>query len=346
VNFTKINIHDDNCELNDFLIIFEKLGERPNKIVIHDTFAGKDFESIIKAKSINKLTEYIPSEDNYLVNQKVLVSIKDDIYCSYILIDMMSENCLVNDVIFFYKNESDEGFIEKIISEICNCVIDYENDINKFNTISFISNYIELDPFFVDIDSIKIEGRYNEDIIKKAQKLQKKIRKSSKGISVLCGDRGVGKTTLAKHICSKIDRMTIFIPNNMVDLTINSPEFKNFIKKFEKVLIVIDDCEFMSSHLIKMNPFTNNIIQLVDGFLSDNLNLQFILIFNDCEDDIDENILDCNNLLDIIEVESLDSELATELSKSLGYNKKYKESTHLIDVVRNKKMDKIEKIGL
>jgi len=348
VNFTKINIHDDNYELNDFLIIFEKFGERPNKIVIHDTFTGKDFESLIKANSVNKLTEYIPSEDDYLLNQKVLVSLNDDIYCSYVLIDMMSENCLVSDVIFFYKNESDEEFIEKIISEICNCVIDYEKDtINKFNTMSLTSNSIELEPFSVDVDSIEIEGRYNEDTIKKAEKLQKKIRKSNKGLSVLCGDRGVGKTTLAKHICSKIDRMTIFIPNNMVDLTINGPEFKNFIKKFEKLLIVIDDCEFMSNNqLIRMNPFSNNIIQLVDGFLSDNLNLQVILIFNDLEEDIDENILDCNSLLDVIEVDDLDSELATELSKNLGYNKKYKDSIRLIDVVQNKKMDKIEKIGL
>jgi len=348
VNFTKINIHDDNYELNDFLIIFEKFGERPNKIVIHDTFTGKDFESLIKANSVNKLTEYIPSEDDYLLNQKVLVSLNDDIYCSYVLIDMMSENCLVSDVTFFYKNGSDEEFIEKIISEICNCVIDYEKDtINKFNTMSLTSNSIELEPFSVDVDSIEIEGRYNEDTIKKAEKLQKKIRKSNKGLSVLCGDRGVGKTTLAKHICSKIDRMTIFIPNNMVDLTINGPEFKNFIKKFEKLLIVIDDCEFMSNNqLIRMNPFSNNIIQLVDGFLSDNLNLQVILIFNDLEEDIDENILDCNSLLDVIEVDDLDSELATELSKNLGYNKKYKDSIRLIDVVQNKKMDKIEKIGL
>jgi hypothetical protein len=133
----------------------------------------------------------------------------------------------------------------------------------------------------------------------------------------------------------------------MVDLTINGPEFKNFVKKFEKLLIVIDDCEFMSNNqLIRMNPFSNNIIQLVDGFLSDNLNLQVILIFNDLEEDIDENILDCNSLLDVIEVDDLDSELATELSKNLGYNKKYKDSVRLIDVVQNKKMDKIEKIGL
>jgi hypothetical protein len=141
--------------------------------------------------------------------------------------------------------------------------------------------------------------------------------------------------------------MTIFIPNTMVDLTINGPDFKNFIKKFEKVLIVIDDCEFLSSNpMSKINPFTNNILQLVDGFLSDNLNLQIILLFNEIEEDLDNDLLDSNSLIDVLEITNLDAEIATDLSKNLGNNKKYKESVRLIEVVQNKKFDKIEKIGL
>lgn len=348
MNFTKINIADDNYELNDFLIIFEKFGQRPNKIIIHDTFDGTAFESILNAKTETKLTEYIPSDDDYFINQKNLTKINDNIYCSFVIIDKLSDSYLINDVIFFYKEESDETLIEEIIQSICNCVIDYEgNSFNKFNTLTLTTNSIELDPLSVDVDSIEIEGRYNEDIIKKAEKIQKKIKKSNKGLTILCGDRGVGKTTLAKYICHKIDRITIFIPNTMIDLTINGPDFKNFIKKFEKVLIVIDDCEFLSSNPIsKINPFTNNILQLVDGFLSDNLNLQIILIFNEVEEDLEEDLVDSNSLIDVLEISNLDAETATELSKNLGNNKKYKESTRLIEVVQNKKFDKIEKIGL
>ena len=103
MNFTKINIADDNYELNDFLMIFEKFGQRPNKIIIHDTFDGTAFESILNAKTETKLTEYIPSDDDYFINQKNLTKINDNIYCSFVIIDKLSDNYLINDVIFFYK---------------------------------------------------------------------------------------------------------------------------------------------------------------------------------------------------------------------------------------------------
>jgi DNA replication protein DnaC len=349
VNFTKLNIQSDNYELNDFLIIFEKFGQRPNKIVIHDTFDGVAFESTLKYQVETKLTEYIPSDDDYFINQKNLTKINDNIYCSFVIIDKQSENYLINDVTFLYKEESDEPIIEKIIESIFDCVIDYENNnsINKFNTLTLTPNSLEVDTISVDLESIEIEGRYNENIIRKAEKIQKKIKKTNKGLTILCGDRGVGKTTLAKYICHKIDRMTIFIPNTMVDLTINGPDFKNFIKKFEKVLIVIDDCEFLSSNpMSRINPFTNNILQLVDGFLSDSLNLQIILLFNDLEEDLDDDLIDSNNLIDVLEISSLDPEIASDLSKNLGNNKKYKESVRLVEVLQNKKLNKIQKIGL
>ena len=147
MNFTKINISNDNYELNDFLIIFEKFGQRPNKIIIHDTFDGLKFESTLKSQIENKLTEYVPSDDDYFISQKNLTKVNDNIYCSFVIIDKQSENYLVNDVIFFYKEESDEVLIDEIIKSICNCVIDYDNDsFNKFNTLSLTTNSIEIDP--------------------------------------------------------------------------------------------------------------------------------------------------------------------------------------------------------
>lgn len=348
MNFLKLNINKDDFS-DDYLIIFDKFEKRPNKIIIHDTFAGDLFEDIVNAESEpNRLTEMIPVEDGYITNEKKLIEIKENIWCSFVIIDKESKSYIINDVCFYYKDEIDLEFINQIIDKLCNCIIDYEKEsVNKFNTISITPNSLEIEPVYIDVDSLEIEGRYNDDIIKTVEKLQKKIKKTSKGLSIFSGDRGLGKTTMAKYLCSKVDRMTIFIPNTMVDLTINNPEFKNFIKKFEKVLLVIDDCEFLTNNQFsKISPFSNNLIQLLDGFLSDSLNLHILLIFNEYEEDIDENILDCNCLIDNVKFDELEADMATDLSKILGHNKKYKTPVRVVEVANNIKSDKIEKIGL
>lgn len=350
MNFLRLNINDDNYNLSDWMIIYEKFGQRPNKLVVQDVFSGVLFSEVIKSSNEpNILTELLPSDDNYIINEKVLLEIEENIWVSYVIIDKNSESSMIDDVSFYFKTKEEESKILQLIEKLCECVVDFENDSksNKFNTISFNATTLELEPLYLSVDDIELDLRYNEDVIKKTEKLIKKIKKSQKGLSILCGEKGLGKTTLAKHIASKIDRMCIFIPNNMIDLTINNPEFKNFLKKFEKPLIIIDDCEFLTNNqFTKLNYFTNNIIQLIDGFLSETLNLQVLLIFNENIDEIDEDITESNSLIDCVEFDLLETDNANELSKSLGNNKKYKSPVKLIDVIQNRKSDKIEKIGL
>jgi DNA replication protein DnaC len=350
VNFLKLNINEENYNLSDWMIIFEKFGQRPNKTVVHDFFSKELFLEIIQSKNEpNLLTEYIPSEDSYIINQKVLLEIEENIWISYVIVDKDSETSMIDEVTFFYKEKEQEIKVIEFVDKLCQCVI--ELDINsktqKFNTISLNATSIELEPLHLSIDDIELDCRYNTDIIKKSDKLIKKIKKKERGISVLCGDKGLGKTTLSKYIASNIDRICIFIPNNMIDLSINNPEFKNFLRKFENPLIIIDDCEFLTNNqFTKLNYFSNNIQQLVDGFLSESLNLQVILIFNENLDEIEEDILDSNSLIDCIEFDLLETDTANELSKILGNNKKYKSPVRLIEVIQNKKSEKIEKIGL
>ena len=139
--------------------------------------------------------------------------------------------------------------------------------------------------------------------------------------------------------------MSIYIPINLIEQSINNPEFINFIKKYESCLLIVDDCEFLYS-FGKNNFFSSNIIQLIDGFFSDELNLQIILLFNSCKEEIDNCLLDSNNIIDVIEFDLLDSKTATDLSESIGKDRKFKDDVKLIEVLNNKKKTKKEGIGL
>lgn len=350
-----ININKEDSSLNDFLIIFDSLKSRPSRLLIHDRFSGNEFNEIIEQyKSIkigekNFLTEYIPSLDDYIINEKVLIQLTDEVWLSYIEVDKHTPTYLINEVCFFYKSVENQTFINEIVSKILDTIIDYQEDnVTKLNTVSIINNIIELDPITPVDSNIEFEDLYTDFVVKKTDKLIKSIKKKDNGLIILYGDKGLGKTNLSKHLASKTDRISIFIPNNMIDQTINNYEFKTFLKRFDKSLIIVDDCEFLYNPVYgKMNFFSNNIIQLVDGFNSDTLKVQFLLIFNcEEEDDIDINLIDCNNLIDIIKVDQLDCEKATELSQQIGLNKKFKDKTRLVDVFSKSNKNKKETIGL
>jgi ABC-type lipoprotein export system ATPase subunit len=164
-------------------------------------------------------------------------------------------------------------------------------------------------------DYENIDYYYNDITIKQSDKLIKSLKKSNKGLTVIHGKRGSGKTSLVNYIISEIDKISIFIPNNMFEITINNPEFKNLIKRYRNSILILDDSEVYLSDLnTKSNLFISNLLQLIDGFQSDNLSLHVICIANiENLDEIDETILECNNLIDVISIEDLKTEKVQEL---------------------------------
>ena len=229
------------------------------------------------------------------------------------------------------------------------CLVDFcEEETNNLNTIALSTQSgLEIEPIELDDDFENFDHYYSSNTGKSVEKLIKKIKKSNKGLSVLYGERGTGKTSVINYIASKLDRIVIFIPNNLIEHTINNPDFRKFIKKFQKPVIVLDDCELtLSDYYNRTNITTNNILQMVDGFLSDTMEVNIICIFNtDDEDDIDEALLDCNSLIDVIEFEYLSGEESEELSKVVGSGKKYKNKTRLIDIIKKKSGGDQKKIG-
>ncbi len=347
-----ININRDDATLNDFLFCWSEFNSRPNKVVLYNTYSTKEFNKILSSYTSdrNVMTEIIPDGDDYLINDKILVKISEELYISYVQIDRKSDKSIVNEICFIYKSDKDSKKIQEITDKLDSCLIDFcEEQNNRINTLSIGPNGLEMDPaHLMDTDLNNIEMFYNNRTFKDVKKLIKSIKKSKKGLSVLYGDRGTGKTSMINYLSTSIDRMIIFIPNNMIDLTINNPEFKRFLRRYPSPIIIIDDCEMMfNESYTKSNALVNNLIQLVDGFLSDSIEAHIITIFNvDSDDSIDHSLLDCNNLVGVVEFNNLTGEESTDLSKYLDKSKKYKSDTRLIDIVKNRQEKDIIEIGL
>jgi Cdc6-like AAA superfamily ATPase len=249
-------------------------------------------------------------------------------------------------MLFLYK----EGFdgVQDYVDLLNECLIDFQEDTgNKINAMVLSPSGLEIETVGItDYDSENIETYYSGKTFKAMEKAVKRIKGSKRGMTILYGPRGTGKTTSINYIADGLDRIVIFIPNNMIEHTINNPDFRKFLKRFDQPIIVIDDCELALNEIYnKSNVTTTNLVQMVDGFLAGTTDVSIVTIFNtDSEDDIDHNLLDCNSLLDVVEFTELSASECNDLSKIVD-GRKYKSSAKMIDVVKKRKGEQKEKVG-
>jgi hypothetical protein len=344
-NKLNINVNKDDQNINDYLYSWSELGFRPSKNIIYknyDTSSFLEFISpLITERTIQK--DIIPFDDTDMVNERNFCKIDTSLWISFTIYDSLNEESFIGEVCFYY-DPSTEAKIDDIIDQISQFEIREESNKEQFKSNLFSifigQSGFETIPIKIDDDKFdNIDCFYNDQVLKKIDKLSNKIKKNNKGLSIIYGERGVGKTSLVKYICSKTeDKDFLFIPTTLFDASINNSEFRNFIKKHNNSVIVLDDCEIYFSDLYsKSNIFTNNLLQLVDGLDSDELGLNLLLILNcERECDIDPHLIESNNLHDVVYVDYLTKNKISDLVKLIDKKNKFKTSTKLSHVLRNK----------
>lgn len=342
-NKINLNINKDDHNLNDYLFIWSETGVRPSKTLIHGYFNKDKFSEFLEKSNITQITTFtdvIPTQDVSVINEKVFSSIEENIFLTYTFLDKNYEESIVAEVAIFYTTPNNQRVVE-IVEQLKSFSIvettEEENEVkpSKSNILSLSTNGFELDKVKVDRNFDDIEYYYENQVFKKIKKLSKKINNNDKGLSIMVGGRGCGKTTSISYIISKCTKTTIFIPCNLIDNTINNPDFRNFLKQNPNSILVIDDADLYFSQMYsKSTFFTNNLLQLIDGLYSDSLNLNIILSMN-CElVEIDKTLLQSNNIIDIIEYSKLSSAKVEELCDFLGKKIKVKGEFKLVDVLK------------
>lgn len=346
-----LNFQTDDNQIHDFIVVCEKFNQRPHRLAIHESYIGQEFHEYINSlESLyqNHFTEMIPQDDDYIQNQRILRQISETIFISYLEIDKNNEEFVTSEVIFYYQNVENFDTIQKIIQDLSEFVIDFsESENHKINFLGVREGHLLIDPILIE-EQENCEFFYSQDCFSKVEKLIKKIKKTNSGISILYGETGHGKSQLSKFICQSVDEVCIYIPLNLIDQSINNPEFRNFLKKWGKVLLVIDDCDFLCSPIFgKTNYFTHNLLQLVDGFFSDVCQIHTLLIFNTSNfEDLDQDLVESNSAIDVIEITELSQDESNKLAEHLNLKKRYKRSSRVIEVVKGKKPTHNQKLGL
>lgn len=170
----------------------------------------------------------------------------------------------------------------------------------------------------VDVD---IASHYGEAFLPVHSKIVSKLSEDKgKGLVLLHGLPGTGKTNYIRHLCGILSKEIIFLPPSMAE-SISGPDFITFLLEHTNSILVIEDAEKVvldreGEHSSRQS--VANLLNLTDGILSDCLSIQILATFNTSRDRIDKALLRKGRLIAEWKFDALSVEDSNKLLSSLG----------------------------
>ncbi|MGX5820000.1 AAA family ATPase [Chitinophaga lutea] len=162
---------------------------------------------------------------------------------------------------------------------------------------------------------------YDDDFAAVDALITQRINKrKGKGLVLLHGQPGTGKTTYLRHLTGKLKKRLLFMPPQLAD-QLTGPGFIELLMSYPDSVLVIEDAEqVLADRSIGRDSSVSNLLNLTDGLLSDCLNVQVICTFNCPLASVDKALLRKGRLIAQYEFKALPAEKAQRLSAHLGFD--------------------------
>ncbi|ANH81564.1 AAA family ATPase [Niabella ginsenosidivorans] len=161
---------------------------------------------------------------------------------------------------------------------------------------------------------------------------QRLNRKKDKGIVLLHGLPGTGKTSYLRYLVGKIRKRVLFLSPSVAGNLI-SPDFIQLLINNPDTVLIIEDAEnIIMDRRYSSGSSVSDLLNISDGLLADFLNIQLICTFNSALTLIDEALLREGRLIAKYEFRKLSVEKARALACHLGYPQNITEPSTLAEI--------------
>ena len=191
----------------------------------------------------------------------------------------------------------------------------------EINLISRGRNGLELKQLEVKRTKLDLNLFYEDDFKATSELIFKRLSNDKdKGIVLLHGIPGTGKTTYLRHLIGKIKKRILFVsPSIAGDIT--SPDFIQLLVNNPNSVLIIEDAEnVIVDRKLSNNGAVSNLLNVSDGLLADFLNVQIICTFNSPLTLVDSALTRKGRLIARYEFGKLGITKAQKLSDHLGFN--------------------------
>lgn len=219
------------------------------------------------------------------------------------------------------------------------------SEINKFRTkkkktnISLIKSqgggYLDIEEYELNVPQMDLEMNYGSEFKKIHDTIIKRLNtKDDKGIVLLHGEPGTGKTTYIKYLTTLVkNKEVIFVPPMMAE-SLTDPSIIPFLMDYKNSILIIEDAEKVlgSREQGSTSQSTSNLLNLTDGILGDCLNIQIVATFNTKRENIDSAFMRKGRLIAEHKFTKLSVEDSNKLLKHIGKDVTVDESMAVSDI--------------
>jgi hypothetical protein len=237
---------------------------------------------------------------------------------------LLSNNCLVEikDYCEILHDGKQEEFIEA-------CTLLMSSFREKVKQRPLEINLIVKESYGLDLKAMEIKRTkldldlfYEDDFKEVDAVIQKRLnQKNDKGIVLLHGLPGTGKTTYLRYLLGKLKKRVLFLSPSIAGDLMN-PDFIDLLIDNPNTVLVIEDAEnIIIDRKLTGNASVSNLLNISDGLLADFLNVQLICTFNSSVTMVDSALMRKGRLIAKYEFGKLGVEKAQRLSQHLGFDK-------------------------
>ncbi len=229
--------------------------------------------------------------------------------------------------------ELDEGYCEILyrenneewVDELASLIIPIKERQRKqpleINLIVQNRNTLELKAMEIKRTKLDLDLFYEDGFKEVDSIIQQRLkRKNDKGIVLLHGLPGTGKTTYLRYLVGRIKKRVLFLSPTVAGNLMN-PEFIELLVDNPNTVLIIEDAEnIIMDRRYNQSSSVSNLLNISDGLLADFLNVQLICTFNSSLTTIDSALMRKGRLIARYEFGKLGINKAQQLSNYFGHH--------------------------
>jgi hypothetical protein len=194
----------------------------------------------------------------------------------------------------------------------------------------------------MDIKKTRLDlGLYYEDDFQEVDAVIRRRlnKKQDKGIVLLHGLAGAGKTTYLRYLVGSLRKKVLFLSPSAAN-HIMEPDFMDLLMDNPDSVLVIEDAEnIIMDRKINQTSSVSNLLNISDGLLADCLRIQIICTFNHPLSMIDDALLRKGRLIARYEFGKLSIAKAQRLSDHLGHSDRVTRPMTIAEIAHQGEMD-------